>query len=77
VLGVEMASTGEVACFGRNKYEAFLKSYLSVPSNFKMPQHQVVILSGSLPKELLSSIKDLQDMGFKVRRLRHFSYLFS
>lgn len=25
VLGVEMASTGEVACFGVNKEEAFLK----------------------------------------------------
>ena len=24
-LGVEMASTGEVACFGADKYEAFLK----------------------------------------------------
>jgi len=26
VLGVEMASTGEVACFGANKYEAFIKA---------------------------------------------------
>ncbi len=26
-LGVEMRSTGEVACFGRHKYEAFLKSF--------------------------------------------------
>ena len=25
VLGVEMASTGEVACFGANAQEAFLK----------------------------------------------------
>jgi carbamoylphosphate synthase large subunit len=25
VLGVEMASTGEVACFGATKQEAFLK----------------------------------------------------
>ena len=25
MLGVEMASTGEVACFGANKEEAFLK----------------------------------------------------
>jgi carbamoyl-phosphate synthase/aspartate carbamoyltransferase len=61
-----MASTGEVACFGRNKYEAFLKAYLSVPSNFKMPQHDSIILSGNLPQELLPSIKDLQSLGFKV-----------
>ena len=25
MLGVEMASTGEVACFGENRYEAYLK----------------------------------------------------
>jgi hypothetical protein len=66
VLGVEMASTGEVACFGRTKYEAFLKAYLSVPSNFKMPKHDSLILSGSLPKELLPSITTLQQMGWKV-----------
>lgn len=29
-LGVEMASTGEVACFGKNQYEAFLKVCISL-----------------------------------------------
>merc|ERR1719204_2825148 len=33
VLRVEMASTGEVACFGETKHEAFLKALIS--SNFK------------------------------------------
>merc|ERR1719261_1445267 len=28
-LGVEMQSTGEVACFGQNQHEAFLKSFLA------------------------------------------------
>jgi len=64
VLGVEMASTGEVACFGRDKYEAFLKAYLSVPSNFKMPKHNAFILSGALPAELLPSIKGLLELGY-------------
>jgi carbamoylphosphate synthase large subunit len=36
VLGVEMASTGEVACFGATKNEAFLKALLS--TGFKMPE---------------------------------------
>lgn len=35
VLRVEMASTGEVACFGDNKYEAFLKALSS--SGYKLP----------------------------------------
>lgn len=30
VMGVEMASTGEVACFGRTKYEAYLKVGISL-----------------------------------------------
>lgn len=34
-LGVEMASTGEVACFGQDQNEAFLKAMLS--TNFKLP----------------------------------------
>ncbi len=34
-LGVEMASTGEVACFGQDVHEAYLKALLS--SNFKLP----------------------------------------
>ena len=36
VLGVEMASTGEVACFGDDLEEAFLKSMISV--GFVLPQ---------------------------------------
>ena len=29
MLGVEMSSTGEVACFGKDRYEAYLKALLS------------------------------------------------
>ncbi|KAG0306700.1 carbamoyl-phosphate synthase (glutamine-hydrolyzing) cpa2 [Dissophora globulifera] len=38
-LGVEMASTGEVACFGRDKEEAYLAAMQSV-QNFKLPAPQ-------------------------------------
>jgi carbamoylphosphate synthase large subunit len=34
-LGVEMSSTGEVACFGKDVHEAFLQALLA--SNFKLP----------------------------------------
>merc|ERR1711957_531173 len=40
VLGVEMASTGEVACYGSNKEEAFLKALLS--TGFKLPKKNEV-----------------------------------
>uniref|UniRef100_A0A671T8W3 Carbamoyl-phosphate synthase [ammonia], mitochondrial n=1 Tax=Sinocyclocheilus anshuiensis TaxID=1608454 RepID=A0A671T8W3_9TELE len=41
VLRCEMASTGEVACFGPNIYSAFLKAMLS--TGFKLPQKEILI----------------------------------
>lgn len=35
-LGVEMSSTGEVACFGHDVQEAYLQSLLA--STFKLPE---------------------------------------
>ncbi len=35
-LGVEMSSTGEVACFGKDVHEAFLQALLA--SNFNLPE---------------------------------------
>lgn len=44
-LGVEMASTGEVACFGEDRYEAFVKGLLS--TKFKMPEKNILLSIGS------------------------------
>ena len=44
-LGVEMASTGEVACFGEDVCEAYLKAMLS--TGFKMPERSVLLSIGS------------------------------
>ena len=41
VLGVEMASTGEVACFGSSKEEAFMKALLS--TGFKLPEKNILM----------------------------------
>merc|ERR1712019_70166 len=43
-LGVEMQSTGEVACFGVNQYEAFLKSMIA--AGFKLPTKNVLVTIG-------------------------------
>lgn len=45
MLGVEMASTGEVACFGDNRYEAFLKAMLS--TGFQIPKRAILLSIGS------------------------------
>lgn len=66
VLGVEMASTGEVASFGRNKYEAYLKSLIS--TGFKLPKKNILFSIGSYKEkqELLPSIKKLHELGYKL-----------
>ncbi|EFX03019.1 bifunctional pyrimidine biosynthesis protein [Grosmannia clavigera kw1407] len=66
VLGVEMASTGEVACFGSDKFEAYLKALIS--TGFKMPRRNVLLSIGSFKdkKEMLPSVAKLQKMGYKL-----------
>lgn len=66
VLGVEMASTGEVACFGDDLYEAFLKSMISV--GFEIPKKGVLFSVGGAKEkgELIFSAKKLEKMGFKI-----------
>eukprot|EP01125_Pyxidicula_operculata_P003023 TRINITY_DN1312_c0_g1_i1.p1 TRINITY_DN1312_c0_g1~~TRINITY_DN1312_c0_g1_i1.p1 ORF type:complete len:2089 (+),score=499.75 TRINITY_DN1312_c0_g1_i1:1107-7373(+) len=67
-LGVEMASTGEVACYGKNKYEAYLKGL--VATGFKLPyRNKNVLLSIGQYKEkleFLASARKLSDMGFTL-----------
>lgn len=44
IIGVDMASTGEVACIGEEYYETLLKSMLSV--GYSIPQKNILISSG-------------------------------
>lgn len=66
VMGVEMASTGEVACFGRTKYEAYIKGLIS--TNFRLPKKNILLSIGSFKDkaELLPSIKKLHELGFNL-----------
>jgi carbamoyl-phosphate synthase large subunit len=66
VTGVDMASTGEVACIGENFYEALLKSMLSV--GYRIPKETVLISSGPAhaKTELLNSAQMLKERGFKI-----------
>ena len=45
LLGVEMASTGEVACFGADRFEAYLKAMLS--TGFRIPKKNILLSIGS------------------------------
>jgi len=67
VLGVEMGSTGEVACFGVSPFEAFLKAVTSVHNGFRMPKLKKVLVSGAIPESFAKRIGILQSsLGFQV-----------
>ncbi|GAB7361765.1 hypothetical protein MBLNU230_g1809t2 [Neophaeotheca triangularis] len=66
VMGVEMASTGEVACFGRTKYEAYIKGLIA--TGFKLPKKNILLSIGSFKDkvEMLPSIEKLHKLGYKL-----------
>ncbi|MEG8947585.1 carbamoyl-phosphate synthase (glutamine-hydrolyzing) large subunit [Rosettibacter firmus] len=63
--GVEMASTGEVACLGNDFDEAFLKALTAV--GYKFPIKSILISSGTIESksELLESTRQLLKCGVK------------
>ncbi len=63
--GVEMASTGEVACLGQDFDEAFLKALTSV--GYRFPIKSILISSGSIESksELLEPMRQLVKLGIK------------
>ena len=65
VLGVEMASTGEVACLGDDFNEAYLKSFISV--GLRIPKKNILLSTGPIHSkaEFLESTRLLDKMGFK------------
>ncbi|KAG2153293.1 hypothetical protein DEU56DRAFT_774241 [Suillus clintonianus] len=66
-LGVEMASTGEVASFGRDIHEAYWASLLST-TGFKVPRlNSGVLIGGDITKpEMATVAKELLHLGFKL-----------
>ena len=70
-LGVEMVSTGEVACFGNSAEQALLISLLAV--GFKVPKKNILLSIGSLEDkvELLSTAQQLHQMGFSLYATAH------
>jgi carbamoyl-phosphate synthase large subunit len=66
VLGVEMASTGEVACLGDDFDEAFLKSLISTGVNIS--PKSVLLSTGSLKNktDFLSEARLLAGMGIQL-----------
>ena len=72
-LGVEMQSTGEVACFGKNFYDAFLKSLISAGYNIPRKNGSILVSIGGIEKkqQLLPVIKKFSELGFKTFATEH------
>jgi carbamoyl-phosphate synthase/aspartate carbamoyltransferase len=66
ILGVEIASTGEVACFGHGKYSAYLKALIS--TGFSTPKKNILLSLGSYKDkiEFSPSIKKLAEIGYNL-----------
>ena len=67
VLRVEMSSTGEAACFGRDYDEALLKSILSTNKFDFKNKHVLLSLGGSINKiKFLPVVSILLHLGYKI-----------
>ncbi|KAH9840660.1 carbamoyl-phosphate synthase [Rhodofomes roseus] len=66
VLGVEMASTGEVACFGRDKSEAYIKALIS--TGIVLPKKNILFSIGGYKEkiEILPSVQKLHAAGYNI-----------
>ncbi|CAD6944950.1 unnamed protein product [Tilletia laevis] len=66
-LGVEMASTGEVAAFGKDIYEAYWAS-IAFTTGFRVPEaNKGVLLGGDVTKpQFVEIAKKLCGLGFKL-----------
>ena len=66
VLGVEMASTGEVACIGDDFHEAILKSMLSV--GYTVPKRSILLSTGDArsKSDMLGAVQELAAHGFEL-----------
>ena len=66
VLGVEMASTGEVACFGDDLHEALLKAMISV--GFALPKKNILVSIGRTEDkaDFLPAARQFVKMGYTL-----------
>jgi carbamoyl-phosphate synthase large subunit len=66
ILGVDMASTGEVGCLGNDFYEALLNSMLS--SGYSIPKKNIMLSTGpaKTKPELLEGARQLTQRGYTI-----------
>ena len=77
VMGVEMQSTGEAACFGTSFYDALSKGLTSVGYNLPSRGTALITVGGSENRErLLHTVALLKGLGFKILATEHTAEFF-
>jgi len=72
VLGVEMQSTGEVACFGTSFYDALSKAYMAAGYSLPLSGSAMITVGGQKNKEMLLPIVSLiSSMNYSMMATEH------
>lgn len=72
VLGVEMQSTGEVACFGTSFYDALSKAYIAAGYSLPLSGSALITAGGQKNKEMLLPIISLiSSLKYKMLATEH------
>jgi carbamoyl-phosphate synthase large subunit len=72
VLGVEMQSTGEVACFGTSFYDALSKAYMAAGYSLPLSGSALITVGGQKNKEkLLPIISLISSMNYDMLATEH------
>lgn len=72
ILGVEMQSTGEAACFGDSFYDALSKGLISVGYSLPKEGNALITAGGAENKEkLLQTAVLLKNLGYKILATEH------
>ncbi len=72
ILGVEMQSTGEAACFGDSFYDALSKGLISVGYSLPKEGNALITVGGAENKEkLLQTAVLLKNLGYKILATEH------
>lgn len=72
ILGVEMQSTGEAACFGDSFYDALSKGLISVGYSLPKKGNALITAGGAENKEkLLQTAVLLKNLGYKILATEH------
>ncbi|RMF30239.1 MAG: carbamoyl-phosphate synthase (glutamine-hydrolyzing) large subunit [Candidatus Nitrosothermus koennekii] len=72
ILGVEMQSTGEVACFGNTLYDALSKALIAANYNLPVKGSALITVGGSeMKKKILPVVSLLKSLGFRILATEH------